>query len=84
MISGRDAMGVVHPTSHGAVSAFRAQRPSSAQVIAGLPDVLDAVVDAVIATQTNPSARRIADLRTCLAAAERELGRIAAALEVTG
>lgn len=61
-----------------------AHTPLSDNLLAGLPDVLDAVADAVITTQTNPSVRRIAALRTCLAAAERQLGRIAAALEVTG
>lgn len=68
-----------------AVAALRAlYGPSPAETIAGLPVLLDAIAKATAAVQAEPSARRVADLRTCLAGAERQLGRIAAALEVHG
>lgn len=85
MTPGAAALAASQAEAKQALDALRAlYGPAPAEIVAGLPAVLDAIVAATIAAQAEPSARRVAELRTCLAGAERQLGRIAAALEVTG
>lgn len=85
MTPGAVALAASQAEAKQALDALRAlYGPPPAEIVAGLPAVLDAIAAATIAAQAEPSARRIVELRTCLAGAERQLGRIAAALEVTG